>query len=532
MNSKPKQQEKFARQTKNLLQQAQHQDKELKQIKQQLSTTRSGGGVKKKGKKRPSSPVHAQNRVLATLLEPERFQSVRWPDGYHAKTAMVPGMVNEQIPYFSSTTTSEDPGSFNLMIRPSAIHPVWVYGKNAQPVGTYFGFVDEQADYGLFPTSDEVPGVSEECGNMILQSSVEMNLKYPMTFNGVDWVQEPYKALAADGTTFFGQPMSGFTTGANRVVYGRFILDGHGVAVGDTLRVNILDNKGNVVTTNIAATVANQQIFDLGATTVNTLVPVEGDASVGTSSGRPGLGIRLRWTGATGDSMMLTAAHIRYAGTAAAWRHCMYPLDLEDQDMFLRDVDLYRTISQSALLSYMGASLTDGGQIASLTYGGGEHPNELGFWKKSGVAEAVNSPYDGPLKNGTYCVWAPRDSRDMQMRKTVNSDDWKHPYIVIAGIVSSPDILNTLRLKMFANYEVVTKSRFLAQAYGEQSPQQIVSALLHMRSFPKNGPNDTHLQSIRNFLKSAWDTTTKAVSWAYDNKGWIIPAATAVAALL
>lgn len=531
MNSKPQQQRaKQERQIKSALQQQQHQDKELRTIKHKLN--QSAAGNRRRGAEKPRKTAYQQNQLLASLMDPEKFQGVRWPDGYSAKTAMIPGMVNREIPYFPADSNNEPAGSFNLIIRPSALHPVWTYGKTDQVPGTIYGFVDEQADYGLFPLTEDSPSLGEQCGNMILQAGIEANVKFAASFKTKDWVQEPYKAVDPGGKIFYGQPISGFGTATNPLAVVRVVCSGSGVQAADTLRVRFTDSTGAVVDANIASALG-QQVFETAATNIASLVPADNDPQVGRCAARPGVGIRLLYTSATNNSMPIESISIRYySATELGSRYVMYPYDLDDQAKFLGDVDLHRVVSMSALLTYMGATLTDGGNLAALTYLGGEHPNELNFWNRDGIAQAVNSPYDGPVKTGTYSIWVPRDATDMAMRKVVNNNDWKHPYIVIAGVMSSPDIVNTLRLKVFANYETVTKSRFATQGYGSSNPAHIRSALLHLREFPKNGPNETHLATIRRFLKSAWDTGSKTVSWIYDNKGWLIPAATAAAALL
>jgi len=495
--------------------------------------------MKRKGPKPPyirSVPVAARNEYLASLMDPEGYQGVRFPDGFCQKTAMIPALIHESVPYFPEGYTKETPGSFSLYVRPSALHPVWTYGKQTQGIGPVGGFVDEQSSYGLFPLDDGVPTVAQQVGSMILEDDVELNIKYPAVIGGCEWVQEPFKAeTTQDGTVFYGQPISGFTSASNRFVTARVVTNGAGVAIGDTLTFTIVDGKGTApIATNVVAASVGQQVFDLPSTTVNTMIAAGSDADVGCESGRPGLGIRLKWQSVGGQNLEIMSFQCRWGGTNATARVLQYPLefDQEDLDVFLKSVELHRVVSLSALCSYTGATMTDGGQIAATTFLGGVHPNELGFWNYQGIAESNTDPHVGALRDGSYCFWKPKDTGDMIMKPVVKPDEWDKPYIAIAGLVSSPNIQNVLRIRVFGNHEVVTKARFLNSQYSKASNWKFQQAMAVLRSYPLAGKNDTHIANIKKFLSSVFDSGKKAVHWVNDNKGWLIPAVTAAASLL
>lgn len=483
-----------------------------------------------------SVPVAQRNEYLASLMDPEGHQGVRFPDGFCQRTAMIPALVHEPVPYFPEGYTREEPGSFSIYVRPTALHPVWTYGKSTAAPGMVGGFVDEQSTYGLFPIDEGTPTVSAQAGSMILEDDVELNMKYPAIIAGCEWVQEPFKARTTqDGTVFYGQPISGFTTAANRYVTARIVVNGAGVVIGDTLTVTLVDGKGTTpITANIVAASNGQQVFDLPSTTINSMVPASSDTDVGSESGRPGVGIRLKWASSGGQNLEIMSFQCRFGGTAATARVLQYPMELdqEDLDVFLKSVELHRVVSLSALCSYTGATLTDGGQIAATTFLGGVHPNEMGFWNYKGIAESNTDPHVGALRHGSYCFWKPKDTGDMIMKPVVNPDEWQKPYIAIAGIVSSPDILAVLRIRAFGNHEVVTKARFLNSQYSKASNWKFQQAMAVLRSYPLAGENDTHIGNIRRFLSSVFDSGKKAVSWVNDNKGWLIPVVTAAASLL
>lgn len=530
----------MASKSNNIKKAADPQAAQVNKLKRELKQTRRGlerlaeRDIKVNTKRPgyiPKSALGESNRYLASLLDPEGVQGVRYPDGFSQRTAMVPGLVNQNIPYFPSTCDLEPPGSFNLIVRPSAVHPVWTYAKQKIAKTHYSGFVDEQATYGIFPLKRDQLLVGPQIGNMILPNATTVNVKYPMTFPECDWQQEPYQGLDPSGNLFYGQPITGFSTAPSIAIRAKF--DGMGVAIGDSVKFDLIDAAGNTATATVAAAATGQEVFQPAGISLAPFLIAESDTEIALGTPRPGIGIRLTLTTASGRQWQMTSFNVfTLNGTPTVAKYASMPYDLEDQDKFLSSVDQYRLISQSALLTYMGATLTDGGQISSMYYLGGAHPNELGFWKYSEIAEAVNQPHTGSLKKGTYVIWKPKDTKDMQMRDVVNPTDWEHPYLVIAGVVSSPDIVNVLRLRVFANYEVVTKSMFLNQAYGADAPGKIRQALIMLKTFPMAGENDTHLENIRRLLGKAWDVGKKVVNWGYDNRGWLVPAAGALAALL
>lgn len=485
----------------------------------------------------PKHNLGQRNPYLASLLDPEGHQGVRYPDGFSQMTAMVPAKVRVNIPYWPSTSSKEKPGSFNLVVRPSCVKPVWTFTKSTKGAGANCqGTVDEQASYGLFPANESDSGISQEIGAMILPPGEVNNVKFALRHGAMDELQEPYKDADVNGLTMYGHPLSGFATAAVVNATVEVHASGLNVAAGDTLKATFFDSVGTTPVDTTATCTLNQERIVCGPVDISTLVPASSDAGLGRETGRPGVGVRLTWTKASGGDQSLSIDNIfvRYVGTASAYRASLVPLDLatEDLNVFLTAVDTYRCVSMSSLLSFVGSDLYNGGMIASTTYLGGGHPNDEGFWKYEGIAGSNTHPHAGPLSKGTYCIWKPRDNKDMNMTKVLNPDEWEKPYIAIAGYVGSPDVLNMLTLTWFANFEVCTKARFLDQRFGVGSIRMREEAMAALRTFPLCGENDSHLANIRNVLKKVVDFGRGAVEWVVDNKGWLVPVATGLAALL
>jgi len=472
------------------------------------------------------------NEYLQTILNPEKYRGVRVPDGFPRETAMVDGLINTYLPYFPTTSTRERPGSYYAIVRPSVVHPIWVYGKSHDFAGTQpQWFSLQQGRYGITSLSDTRPNLSVETGCAILQSGVPVNIKAALCYSQVDYPQEPFKAYTPDGNVFYGNAVSGFTTATNRIAYARVVIDGMGIAIGDTIKFDWVDANGNTATATATATAVGQQVFESGPVTVNTLIPLDSDPDVGCASGRPGIGVRLTLTMANPLNQNLISTHGRYTGTQAVARYGLYPVDLPIMAEAIKDIDLYRIVSMSAWTEYQGATLTDGGQLAGLLYKGGDHPNDLGFWQYENVADVPGS-YQGKERDGNYTIWFPTNVRDTMMRDLVTPHDWNHPYIVISGIVSSPDIPNTLRLRVPMNIELVSANQIFQRAMGPRRPEWISHAADVLKDFPASMENQNHLSEIKDALRRGLNMASGVGNWLSQNSGWLMPAIGTAASLL
>lgn len=486
----------------------------------------------------PIRSAAERNPYLATILSPEANQGVRIPDGYSQRTATIPALVDAPVPYFPEGDSKEVPGSFNLIIKPDPVHPVWTYGSTTKANGNSIaGTVDEQSpDYGLRPLDPSAVTFAPQVGNMVLEAGVKTNVKFPCKLPGVDWPQEPYQAtMSQDGSTFYGTVVNGLVNASSANFNGTIIINGSDVLIGDKFDIELVDAKGTTpIAASIAASANGQGTYKIPNTVIDTMCTLGTEAAVGRDSGRPGIGVRLTWTSSTGLPAEIISMQFRFFGTASTARRCQYPIDMPQKElnMFLDNVDKQRPVSCSALCSYVGNAIEYGGQIASVSYQGGEHPQDVGLWNYNGVVNNNSRPYKGILKNGTYVIWKPRDVGDQEMQPIVNSTGWDRPYMAIAGIVQETNNTTMLTLRVWINFEVVTTSRFLTAGYGRAQPALIREAMYALREFPLAGPNDTHLESIRRFLGSAWKGAKDVITWANDNKGWLVPAGMAVASLL
>lgn len=137
----------------------------------------------------------------------------------------------------------------------------------------------------------------------------------------------------------------------------------------------------------------------------------------------------------------------------------------------------YRTVSMSVLATFVGSSLTDGGQIAC-AYVPGNTLNELVYTKSpnnsigglqnwESLAQVPGAMNDR-LRTGCYAWWSPEDMNDIAFRVPDEYLTATPPGLLVAGqysLTNPPSVDTTfqgiVRLEVVTNYEIVTESQLL-----------------------------------------------------------------------
>lgn len=159
----------------------------------------------------------------------------------------------------------------------------------------------------------------------------------------------------------------------------------------------------------------------------------------------------------------------------------------------------YRTVSMSALLTFTGTSLNDGGNVAVAYVPGSTLKSDfftsspmpafgqLQNWEN--VAKIPGS-YNGEFRHGCYCWWSPEDTDGFVLKPPDLALQGDPPGIVISGqftVNSAPStdtIFNVARLEVTTNYEIVTISQlFDSERYiGSQAILDEANRILGSRS--------------------------------------------------
>jgi hypothetical protein len=488
------------------------------------------------------------NPYLQTLVYPERYRGVRYPDNYGRKTAMNCLIIQVEIPYIQQGTGSVNPntenaGDFFFVWRPSLIHPLWIYGLvQTSTIGDFAWIMTNPTDrFGVQGLGVGALTSPEQDHQMFLPNNQFVNLKMPMVFGNVDWLNDPYLVTDSQGNEFWGYTCS-FGTSATPSMTVNVVVNG-GVQNTDTITIQFLkhNNAASPVTLTLTATGAGQTTFtgnsgDLSGILQTEASDIFGQANTKVATRKGLIGFRIKYTGVGAPinligTTLLSISFLPVLTARGVYNIVQYPVDWPDQAQFIQKVTNYRPVSSSAWTSYEGSTLNDGGQMACVMYRGGTHPNQASLYNFQNISTTPES-YEDKVKKGSYQYWLPASTADTQMRLPINTDEWTHPYMAIAGNMGTPGQINAVRLRAVMNMEFVSPSQVWEYQTAEYNPRMIEAANRTLCGGPTSMPNDIHLKEIYNWLKQS---VKDLADWGVRNSGWLIPAgklAMAGAALL
>jgi len=180
---------------------------------------------------------------------------------------------------------------------------------------------------------------------------------------------------------------------------------------------------------------------------------------------------------------------------------------------------------------YDGSDLKNGGQIAQTDYPGGVPMTLAGYTGYNAIA-SLTEKYLGPLKTGSYDIWKPYVLEDLEF---LNPEDFTTPltrassacWLRIADVTQQ----RALKLILTGATEGTTKSptRETRQCRINPLAQTIMIGMI--QHYPACTENPLHWKDIKTFLAKLQATAKGGYEWYNDNKAWIVPAATALAAL-
>lgn len=167
----------------------------------------------------------------------------------------------------------------------------------------------------------------------------------------------------------------------------------------------------------------------------------------------------------------------------------------------------YRTVGMSALLTYEGDTLYNGGNIAGRVVPGGSTPYSLGWIDYSSIAEFPDS-YEAPLIRGAYGFWLPTDDKDMVFRDMNAScvtgeglaEPGDLPSLVFAGTVKNTANA-VIRLRVVQVIEAKTTPTFMPREYSMVDTRQIEAVPLALRGINRIMENPKHNSTIGAFLQ-------------------------------
>lgn len=485
------------------------------------------------------------NIYLRTLLKPEQYRNVRYPDSYGAHTAMTPAIMNEDLYYFpadsTGTPSAEAAGKYLAIWSPTMLNPVLQYVMDNVAAVEYLtmGFVQQGDEEGFFPLQEDAPFPATSADQPLLVcDGTYQNVRGVFAWSDQDFALPCMRGLLPDESVIYGVPFSDVLNAGTLTV--SFNLNSaQAFPVNSVISVMALNGKGQTVTasTTLAApaTAINLSL------TINTLMQTLANGQV--AAALPGIAFRVSatWGAAGGFTPVLpiNGVYIQMKTGAARpgsfWTNRFSPLAYPSEKIYCETVDKYRVVSGSCWLAYQGSGLQDGGQHGALYYPGGQSPFAIGLYDYGKVTTTPGG-YQGPVKFGSYTYWIPGDPRDMLYRRLSPVDRWSLPFIVLTGYMATPSQVESIRLRAVANIEIISSEQIYSYDMGPNDPEMIREALLAIGKFPTSMENPEHLKMIGEVLERAAngvaDTVRKGASWIWDNKETLVPLALAAAGSL
>lgn len=459
---------------------------------------------------------HHPSAYLRTLVDPERFHGVRYPDSFSRATAVAHTMINHDVYTFPADNLVEPAGTYLNVVTPSMTEPLLEYFMSPSlGIGSSEDFLEAElrqqtGTYGFFPVGAGAVGLARQSGQLWLDKGALVNVIMPWSRRGSltseDLIISPFRGTDFDGFDFYGMPflmeegvMPSATTAIQLVVR-----CGVTSIIETTLgQVTLVSEHGSVSASLVRpadeflAYASFTQSDLIGS--VLTATSVEGVYS----AGLPGVGIRMR-SALDLDFIAMTSIGATMASTTLRDVPWFRNVPLPDVDVYLSKVDQYRPISSSVWMEYQGADLTNGGQAAAIMFRGGDPFGIAGLWDYDKVSVTPGS-YQGALKLGSYSFWLPATERDVLMRPVAAGNRWSRPYIVNVGRVASVDLEHVLRLRIPMNFEFVSSAQFFEYGYADPDPTQIEAAAVITRAVPTSMENPKHTMFIDRLLGAGID---------------------------
>jgi hypothetical protein len=189
----------------------------------------------------------------------------------------------------------------------------------------------------------------------------------------------------------------------------------------------------------------------------------------------------------------------------------------------------YRPVACSALATYIGPQLTDGGNIAAAYVPGNtlavQYYNPVGNQNQGLLQNWENlsllpQSYNGPISQGAYVWWSPESVRDIEMAAPSTWASRNGPALIISGQYAPgsvgvlPQVQAVVRVEVVTIYELFTNSQLweVVSCVGSQALFDQVNMRLALE--PHAMANATH----QSWIAKVWNGIKSAATWAWKNR--------------
>jgi hypothetical protein len=172
----------------------------------------------------------------------------------------------------------------------------------------------------------------------------------------------------------------------------------------------------------------------------------------------------------------------------------------------------YRPVACSVLASYVGPTLTNGGNIAAACIPGNAavtnyftngSPTVAGQFQDWQALSRVPMSYNGEIKDGAYAWWSPEDFADTEFLRPGAALDHTYPNLVVSGVYTPGSTVvglsTIIRINIVSVYEFTTPSLLheLKTIRGSQAMMDRAFNLLQPYSHAmKNNSHDSFFSDV------------------------------------
>lgn len=404
-----------------------------------------------------------ENRYLCQLLDPEQYGPSSYPDDFGDQTTCATFIYNSDVPIDS------DSGEFGITVNPTLPDHVQFLENVAASTAKSYKF-----DVSWHLKTDSAP--------MTIGTGLT-TVNFGKGFGSIYDNTDMSKRLVVDDGWIM---LPAYTAGTLDIVTGPFTapLGFWGNATG-TITCSVTDNTGAV--TSIASN--NVTVLPNGLTKIK----------IGLTNSAGPINL-ISFPGNCAFTLRMTTA----AAVTQVWQnHAVANYDnLFGSDTVQAVYTNYRTVAMTALITYKGDTLYDGGTIAGRYMEGGATAADQGFVSYDTLSVARGS-YDGASKKGAYAWWKPRDTEAMEFRNVdQNNDEGLLPHLVFFGKITTSTISSAkLRLRVAMVLEASTTTMFVPVTFSRVAPWEIEACCLAIQSIPRIMENPLHVETIRQFLR-------------------------------
>jgi hypothetical protein len=460
------------------------------------------------------------------LIYPDGSPASSYPDDFEGESYCFKTKINEDADFYASADLGPSGGAtwkagrYCAVMLPDLTQPLRHVGQKAIALQAS-ATIRKNSQNGFL---SEIRGLANPSIPPQMPGNEELRLKVAINYNlAINYSTFPENGLAPEQWTF------------------------HGVCESDGTEFFGIPFDSNVcrITAHVAATSSTT----MGVSTVNTTGPgVEqtvavagpGDYQIAvpgvdqrTSVAAPGMGIRIRFFGGAGVNPTVLDSVTVSLVSGTALKNVWLGPQVPDSELLIQQMQQYRTVAQSTLVTYKGPELNNAGRAIGYSYRGGYSPGWLNFHDYEALG-SLNGSVDNSIKLGTYGYWQPGDTKAMQFR-SYDRHVTDFPYLIFGGIFvgdSAGTVApSVLRFITVSHIEAITSVQYLSKTlsridrFGEKA-----ATMQFLKTFPQLMENPVHLSAIMDVLKKAvkgtFSTGKKMVDFYHQNKAFIDPVAT------